>query len=552
MISVDDLSKIPILAPIPQDALDEAAELSADIHLRVGEYVVHEGEPPALFVVLAGHLEITKLLDGVERVVTQRVRGEIYGEVPVIYGTQFQTSGRAAEPSRILRIDMAQYYSLAATAPGFASAVGGLALARIEGLQSLVAERPRAQATVIGDRQDPAVAEARRFLSRNQVTFETIEADATALPSWLDPALLRSGHLPAVRLQNGAVLTRPTMRELAGRLGLSTTPSRSNYDVVIVGAGPAGLAAATYAASEGLVTLVVEREAPGGQAGSSSRIENYLGFPGGISGDDLAMRAFRQAKRLGAEIIVTREVARLDPSARTVVLDGGDVLEARTVILSTGLSWRVLDIPGLDRLTGKGAYYGASRSDAAMTQGRDVHLVGAGNSAGQAALFLANHARTVTLVARTDDIGTGMSRYLVEQVRSKDNIVVLEGAEIAGLHGDSHLTSIDIARKAHGPVERVETGGLFFFVGAQARTDWLPPEIARDARGFVLTGVDVARSGRWPLRRDPYLVETSVPGIFACGDVRLGQVKRVATAVGEGSIAVAFVHQFLALHREAI
>jgi thioredoxin reductase (NADPH) len=344
---------------------------------------------------------------------------------------------------------------------------------------------------------------------------------------------------------DGTLLRRPATRDLAERLGLQTCPRLDEYDTVIVGGGPAGLAAAVYGASEGLRTLVVEREAPGGQAGTSSRIENYLGFPAGVSGDELATRALKQASRLGAEILVTRAVTRIDPTTRRIHLDGEDVVRARTVILATGVTWRRLAIEGFDRLMGKGVYYGAARSEASATHGLDVHLIGAGNSAGQAALYFANHARTVTLVVRGDALEKSMSRYLIDQLGGRSNVRVQLRSEVVAAHGSTNLTAIDIRNGASAKVHRHECGGLFVFIGADAETVWLPEEVARDARGYVLTGDDAVKAWRWSQSREPYLLESSVPGIFACGDVRLGPVKRVASAVGEGSMAIAFVHKYL-------
>jgi thioredoxin reductase (NADPH) len=338
---------------------------------------------------------------------------------------------------------------------------------------------------------------------------------------------------------------RPQLRRVAELLGLPTQAADAEYDAVIAGAGPAGLAAAVYGASEGLRTIVIEREAPGGQAGTSARIENYLGFPSGVSGDELADRALQQARRLGAEILVTRSITRIDPATRQVHLDDGDVLKARTIILACGVSWRRLPIEGFDRLTGKGISYGAARSEASNTHGLDVHIVGAGNSAGQAALFFSTHARSVTILYRGDTLEKGMSRYLIEQIATRRNVDVMFHTGVAAVHGDVSLQAIDVRDSATGQTARLESGGLFIFIGADAETGWLPPEIAVDHNGFVLTGPDVRAAGRWELDRDAHLLETSVPGIFACGDVRLGPVKRVAAAVGEGSMAIAFVHQYL-------
>jgi thioredoxin reductase (NADPH) len=399
--------------------------------------------------------------------------------------------------------------------------------------------------TVVGHRWDTTCHDLRRFLAQNQIVFDWMTPDAPELPARWPAPLPAEGDCPVLRLVDGTTLVRPQPRAIAGLLGLQTNARAAEYDAVIVGGGPAGLAAAVYGASEGLRTLVVERQAPGGQAGTSSRIENYLGFPNGVSGDELAGRALQQAKRLGAEILVTRNIARIDPATRAVVLDGNETLRARTVIIATGVTWRRLTIDGFDRLIGKGVYFGAARSEAASTQGLDVHLIGAGNSAGQAALFFANHARTVTLVVRGNDLDKNMSRYLVEQVCSKSNVRVELQSEVQAVYGDGHLAAIDILDRASGTVRRTDCGALFVFIGANAETGWLPAEIARDSHGYVLTGIDVVKSRHWTRDRDPYLLETSVPGIFACGDVRFSPVKRVASAVGEGSMAIAFVHQYL-------
>ncbi len=545
MLTIDDIRSISLFSTLDVTELERLAHSSADLHLSAGEFAVHEGGDRALYAVLAGKIEVVKVIDGIERTLGWRVPGEIFGEVPIAFGTVFPGGYRASEPSRVVRVEPKEYYAVAAVSPEVSVKVGTLAGERIGGLQGIAAEPPKPRVTIVCNRWDTACNHLRQFLAGNQITYDWMTPDAAELPArWLGtrPA---DDDCPALRLADGTLLSRPSTRDLAQRLGLQTKARLAEYDTVIIGGGPAGLAAAVYGASEGLRTVVVEREAPGGQAGTSSRIENYLGFPSGVSGAELASRALRQAKRFGAEILVTRSVARIDPKTRQVYLDGDDVVRARTVILATGVTWRRLAINGFDRLIGKGIYYGAARSEASATHGLDVYLVGAGNSAGQAALYFANHARMVTLVVRGDSLEKSMSRYLIEQLGGKSNVAVQLRSEVVDAHGDTHLTAIDIHDGASAKVRRHDCGGLFIFIGADAETEWLPADIARDARGYVLTGDDVVKVGRWSLGRDPYILESSVPGVFVCGDVRLSPVKRVASAVGEGSMSIAFVHKYL-------
>ena len=545
MLTIDDIRAIPLFSTLAMAELELLARTSADLHLGAGEFAVHEGGDRALFAVLAGRIEVVKMVDGIERTLGWRVPGTIFGEVPIAIGTPFPGGYRASEPSRVLRVEPKHYYEIAAASPDLSLKVGALARERLGGLQGIAAEPPKPRVIMIGNRWDSACSELRRFLARNQITYDWLTPDAPDLSARWPGTRPSDDDCPAVRLADGTLLNRPATRDLAKLLGLQTSTRLAEYDTLIIGGGPAGLAAAVYGASEGLRTVVVEREAPGGQAGTSSRIENYLGFPSGVSGDELASRALQQAKRLGAEILVTRSVARIDASTRQVHLDGGDVVRARTLILATGVTWRRLAIDGFDRLIGKGIYYGAARSEASATHGLDVHLIGAGNSAGQAALYFANHARTVTLVVRGDSLEKNMSRYLIEQLGGKSNVAVQLRSEVVAAHGGTNLTAIDIRDNASTKVRRHDCGGLFVFIGAEAETEWLPEEIARDARGYILTGDDVVKAGRWSLSRDPYLLESSVPGVLACGDVRLSPVKRVASAVGEGSMAIAFIHKYL-------
>ena len=546
MFTTDEARAIPILSTIPATDLERLATSAADIRLGAGEWAVNEGDERAFYAVASGRVEVIKLFDGVPRTLGWRAPGTIFGEVPLALGSPFPAGYRAAEPSRVLRLSAQQYYAAAAATPEFAQRMGALARERIGGLQRISEEPPKPRVKILGHRWDSECGELRRFLARNQITFEWTTPDAPDVAGKWPGALPADGECPVLRLADGQELRQPKPRDLARLLDLQISAKLPIYDTMVIGGGPAGLAAAVYGASEGLRTVVIEREAPGGQAGTSSRIENYLGFPSGVSGDELASRALQQAKRLGAEILVTRSVERIDTTTREVFLDGDEVVRARTLILATGVTWRRLAIEGLDKFIGKGAYYGASRSEVSATQGLDIHLIGAGNSAGQAALYFANHARKVTLIVRGSSLESGMSRYLVDQIRGKPNIAIALQSEVHAIQGDTHLTAIDILDRASNRVSHHDCGGLFIFIGADAETTWLPADIARDERGYLLTGDEVVKARRWSSSRDPYLLETSVPGVFACGDVRLSSIKRVASAVGEGSMAIAFVHRYLA------
>jgi thioredoxin reductase (NADPH) len=551
MVTPDEIAAVPLFASLGQAEREQLSRAAADITLAPGEYAAPEGSERALFAVLEGRIEPVKHVDGIARVVGNRDPGDIFGEVPIALGTVFPVGFRAAEQSRVMRIEAPDYHAVASMAPDLGKEVGRLAAYRMSGsrgLQGIAADPPPPRAIVVGYRWDASCTALRHFLERNQITLRWVTPDDPgAAEHWGGP-LPADEDLPAIRVVNGKTVVRPRHRRVAELLGLATEADAAEYDVVIVGGGPAGMAAAVYGASEGLRTIVVEREAPGGQAGTSSRIENYLGFPSGVSGEELASRALQQARRLGAEILVTRAIERIDAAARQVHLDGGDVVRARTIILACGVSWRQLSIDGFDRLAGKGVSYGAARSEAADTHGQDVHIVGAGNSAGQAAMFFSRHARSVTILCRGESLDKSMSRYLVQQLETRPNIRAMFRTQVVAAHGETSLEAIDVSTS--GPnggdwTTQLASGGLYIFIGADAQTEWLPPEIATDERGFVLTGSDVRAAGRWDQDRDPYLLETSMPGVFACGDVRLGPVKRVAAAVGEGSMAIAFVHQYL-------
>ena len=511
-----------------------------------GETLFETGKVgPGMFVVLSGHVAITQR-DGLGHVtpVIDQGPGQFLAEIGQLSGRVALVDGHAEGEVETLLIPPDKLRALLVAEADLGERImRALILRRVSLIQGGVGGPVLIGPAALGD-----MARLQNFLARNGQPHHLLDpaSDKDAADLLARYSASRT-DLPLVVCPDGTVLRNPSETSLALALGMITNRAHDKlYDVAVVGSGPAGLATAVYAASEGLSVAVFDSRAFGGQAGASARIENYLGFPSGISGSELASRALRQAERLGAEILVARKIVRLDPQARRIVLDNEEVLQARTVIVASGVSWRRLNADGFDRLLGKGIFYGAARSEASIAQGLDVHLIGAGNSAGQAAMFFANHARTVTLIVRADALEKSMSQYLIDQIRTKSNIRTALRSEVRAVHGDSHLSAIDIFDRGANEVRREDSGGLFVFIGADAETSWLPPEIARDPRGYILTGGDVVKAGRWKESRDPYLVETSVPGVFACGDVRFSPVKRVASAVGEGSIAIAFVHQYLA------
>ena len=392
---------------------------------------------------------------------------------------------------------------------------------------------------MIGHRFSRATHELRDFLARNLVPARwlDVERDAEAR-QLLKVAGVEDDHLPVALLEDGTVLERPTVLELAERLGVTGQPASEHYDLVIVGGGPAGLAAAVYGASEGLRTIMVEREAPGGQAGTSSRIENYLGFPAGLSGSDLTRRATDQARRLGAELLTLQDAARLrvEGAGRIVELSGGGSLSASSVLVASGVSYLQLDVPGFAELTGQGIYYGAALIEARSCADQHVVVIGGANSAG--------YAQRVTMLVRGDSLAKSMSRYLIEQIESLENVDVRTHSQAVGAEGDGRLHALRI-RGPDGDESVEEVDACFVFIGALPGTGWLDGVQARDERGFILAGLDVKANG-WPLDRDPFPLETSVPGVLVAGDVRARSIKRVASAVGEGSMAVSLVHQYLA------
>jgi thioredoxin reductase (NADPH) len=408
---------------------------------------------------------------------------------------------------------------------------------------------------VLGHRWSPRSYTVRDFLARNQVPYHWLDAENAENSSETREALATAGGdagtLPVVLFSDGTFLPDPTTLEIAERLGLRTRADTSFYDLLIVGGGPAGLAAAVYGASEGLRTVMIERDAPGGQAGMSSRIENYLGFPSGLSGADLARRAVAQARRFGVEILSPQEVTglRVEAGSKFVGLADGAEIGAKALIIATGVSYRRLEVPGMDRVRGAGVYYGAAMTEAVACRGEDVYIVGGANSAGQAAVFFSQYARRVILLVRGNSLQASMSQYLINQIGQTENIDVELNSEVVEVFGQDRLEAISIRCSTTKDTQRVSANSLFIFIGAAPGTEWLAGVIERDEKGFLLSGPDLMRDGKppklWPLERDPWLLEASIPGIFVAGDVRYRSIKRVASGVGEGANAVQFVHQYL-------
>ncbi len=408
---------------------------------------------------------------------------------------------------------------------------------------------------VLGTRWSPKSYQLRDFLARNHVPYQWIDVEVAANDPETKQLLGALGEeaasLPVVLFPDGTKLLESAPADVAEKVGLRTRAQTSFYDLAILGGGPAGLAAAVYGASEGLHTVIVEREAPGGQAGMSSRIENYLGFPSGLSGGDLARRAVVQAQRFGVEILAPQEAVdvRLEGPYRIIKLADGNEISCHALMIATGVQWRRMESAGVDRLQGAGIYYGGGVTEALSCRGEIVYVVGGANSAGQAAMNFSRYAEKVVMLVRRESLASTMSQYLIDQIQQTPNIQVWAHASVAEVHGDNHLEEISVLCSDTGKTERVPASAMFIFIGALPRTEWLSNIVERDDRGFVLTGPDLMKDGKppkgWTLERDPFLLESSVPGIFAVGDVRHGSVKRVASGVGEGSVAVQFIHQYL-------
>lgn len=551
MLQVSDLIKVPIFACLPETQQQRLAQTAADVYLKPGEYLIREGDPVWFFALLEGELEVLKEYAGVDRSVKKYKIGDFFGETPILLNAPSLASLRATVESRVVRLDRLQFKELIDSSEECSSIVMKTMAQRVSMIQEYVRDNDPTRVLVVGSQYDTDCRDIRQFLSMNRIPYQWMdrERDGDRVPVCIPKD--RGG--PSVVVDRAFCVGQPpTVRKVAEALGLRTTPTKEHYDVVVVGGGPAGLAAAVYGASEGLCVLLVEKAAAGGQAGTSTRIENYLGFPGGISGDELSERALRQATRFGAEMVLTREVKNVYPlpvsegGGYCVELDGGDRVKSRTVIVATGVDWRRLEAKNIDRLLGRGVLYGAARTESSTVIGKDVFIVGGGNSAGQAAMFFASYANSVTIVVRGAGLESSMSTYLIEQLATKANVTIEPYTRVISVGGESHLETICTVTGDQAPVQR-KADALFVMIGADASTSWLPKELQRDEKGYICTGRDVSDLPNWKGTRPPFLLETSLPGFFCAGDVRHDSIKRVSSGVGEGSMAIAFVHQYLAL-----
>lgn len=516
-----------------------------------GEILIEPGEPSArMFVVISGSIEIMRMTDGIEQLVVTFGPGMFSGEGAMLTGRPVVVQIRAGEPGEVIELDRATLLSLIQTDSELSEILmRAFLLRRLE----LIA-RGYGDVVLIGSVHCSSTLRIKEFLTRNGHPYAYIDLDADAdVQALLDRFHVSTDDIPVLICRGTFVLRNPTNGQIADCLGFNESIDQTKArDVIVIGAGPSGLSAAVYAASEGLDVLVVEGEAPGGQAGSSSRIENYMGFPTGISGQDLAARAFGQAEKFGAEIIIGKSASGLScgPMRSIVEIDGNQRTTARAIVIATGASYRRLPLPNVSTFEGTGIYYGATFMEAQLCRGENVIVVGGGNAAGQAAVFLAQSAARVHMLVRSAGLSNSMSRYLIRRIEGHPAIEVRTHTELAALDGERHLERVQWRNNQDGSTGIHDIRHVFMMTGAIPNTAWLNGCITLDARGFIKTGPDLSpedlAAARWPLARAPYLLETSRPGIFAVGDVRAGNVKRVASAVGEGSIAIASIHKVLA------
>jgi thioredoxin reductase (NADPH) len=513
---------------------------------RAGEALFRAGDrDPKFFVIKSGELEIVDITGDQPKTLRVQGLGEFTGDVGHLTGMPKVVSAIARSDCEVYEMSEAELRKVLNQDPQLSDIILQAFIAR----RQLMRESPEFTGLrVIGSRYSRDTFRIRDFLAKNRVLFTWLDLEGDpAVKEVLQQFGVTEADTPIIACAHCLVLRNPSNRELAEKIGIRRPVDHIVYDLAIVGSGPAGLAAAVYGASEGLNTIVLEHTAPGGQAGSSMRIENYLGFPTGITGSELADRAVLQADKFGAQISIPTPVTKLtfDKVYSVLELDGGENVVAKCLLIATGAEYRRLEVEHCSRFEGAGVYYAATPNEAQMCRGSDVMLVGGGNSAGQAAVYLSQNARKVFLLLRGDDLCKSMSSYLAHRIMNTPNIEILRCTEVIRMNGDGYLNSVEILNKTTGEKKMLPTPALFSFIGATPRTDWLPSEIEKDEKHFVRTGIELGDSRHWTLKRQPFLLETSRPGVFAAGDVRSGSVKRVASAVGEGSMAVQFVHEYL-------
>ncbi len=537
MFTPEELRQAEIFACPDEAECARLAQTIADVRFERGEWVFREGAPPSFYVLVEGRLRIVLDVHGKQTEFAEQEfkQSDFVGEVPLLMGTPTFGSVRAQTSCRIARLDKQQFHHLIRDSKEARTIILQTLGERLLLIQQRSLSLPASRVLIFGRNKDADCHNIRAFLSANRIPYEWVDRDRQ--PERVPPGTSEDPDCPAVSVDGQIFIKPPTTREIAEALQLQTKPNRDSYDVVIVGAGPAGMAAGVYGSSEGLRVLIVERCAAGGQAGTSSRIENYLGFPEGISGEDLTGRGFKQATYFGAEVALTRSVEKLTPSSEGYVceFDGGQSVSARAVVLATGVDWRRLQAKGEDRLLGRGIFYGAARHEAANVIGKKVFIVGGGNSAGQAAMFLSSYAAEVKVVVRGEGLKLSMSQYLIDQIASKANIQVLPFTQVVSVDGEDRLVRIEALVKAPHEAEKIlgyEADALFVMIGADASTSWLPGDLERDQRGYICTGRELTT---WKLDRQPFPLETSLPGVFAAGDVRHNSIKRVSSGVGEGT-----------------